>query len=296
MTRVFPLTEEAHALISVARTGQSLYIRVKASHEDIVPLFIVKFGRLGPQPRSPLLPRFLGLGLNCFILGVDLEGEFHVLDGVFVPVEHLGVAGQDVSCHLHRGCHILWATFEEATASPGEDCIPREDAPIDRSSHLVPLRNLVCRMLHGLCDPLSRLKKVEHVATGMAWRVEASDLDVVGFEDLFVLETLSGPRDVISGATQNLDVGEQLLHLCVALRVIPVLVRGQDMRWLHSYAHFIHELSDLLGLRDINQDTWLRRQISRHIVAQVPHIVQHVDHIDLHIYLSFSQIQSWIIL
>ena len=288
MPRVFPLTQEAHALIRIARTRQPLYIRVKAAHENVVPFFFVKFRGLGPKTRGPLLGSLLCFGLNCLVLGVDLEGEFHVLDGVFVAVEHFGVAGQDVSGNLHGGCHILGTTFKESTATPRENRITREHTPIHRSNHLVPLGNFVCGMLHTLGDPLSRLKQVEHMTTRVARCVKASDLDVVGFEDLFVLETLGGPRDLISGAAQNLDVWEQLLHLCVALRVIPVLVRGQNMRWLHSDSHLIHELSDLLRFRNINQDARLRRQITRHIVAQIPHIVQHVDHIHFHISFKFA--------
>ena len=144
MPRVFPLTQEAHALIRIARTRQPLYIRVKAAHENVVPFFFVEFCGLGPKTGGPLLGSFLGFGLNFLVLGVDLEGEFHVLYGVFVAVEHFGVAGQDVSGDLHGGCHILRTTFQESTATPRENGIPREHTPIDRSSHLITLCNFVC--------------------------------------------------------------------------------------------------------------------------------------------------------
>ena len=208
-----------------------------------------------------------------------------------MTVVHLGVAGELVSRDRHCVSHVLGTTLEEVAATSRKDRVAGKQQAIYGTSHLIALGDLISRMLHalhGLIHSLKRLKKVEHVATGVTWCVKASDLDTISLDDLFMLEACCGTWNIIGCTTENLNIREHLLHLHIALRVIVMLVSSQDMRRLHSDSHGIHELADFLRFCDINQDSRLCRQVSRHVVAEIPHVIKHVN--DVHFHLKNSNI------
>ena len=116
----------------------------------------------------------------------------------------------------------------------------------------------------------------------MARSVVARDLHVVDLQDLPVDQTLSRAGNVVFCASENLDSREQLSHLGVALRVIIVMVSREDMRRRDLDSKYPKELHYLLRLSDIDQNAWLRFQVSRDVVAKV--VSQHGDHVDFHIF------------
>lgn len=201
---------------------------------------------------------------------------------------HLGVARELVTSDSHGCGHVRGAAFEETTTATGENSIAREDAPVDGARDLVTLGHFTSLVLHFFIHALDWLKHVEHVPTSVTWRVQTAHLDIVGLEDLLVLNTLCRSWYVILSSSQNLDIGEHRLHFLISLRVIVMLVSCQNMRWWILHTHLFKKLSHFLRLSDINEDSWLRGQVPRDIVAEIPHISQHMNHINFH----FSTLSS----
>jgi len=201
-----------------------------------------------------------------------------------VSTVHLRVAGELVTSDSHGCGHVCGTAFEETTTATSENSIACEDTPVDRACDLVALGHFISLVLHVLVHTLARLKHVEHVSSSVAWRVQTAHLDIVGLEDLLVLHTLRCSWYVILSSTQDLDIREHLLHFLISLRVIVMLVSCQNMRRCDRHTHLVEELAHFLRFSDIYQDSWLRGQVPRDIVAEIPHISQHMNHIDLHFF------------
>jgi hypothetical protein len=125
------------------------------------------------------------------------------------------------------------------------------------------------------------------VTSGVAGSVIAGDLETIDLEDLFVGKLHIGALDVVQFPSKNRNARESSLHLVVSLRVIVMMVSGENVGWGHRDVHRLEEGCHLCRLCHVNQHTWLRVQVSCHIVTEV--VVQHGNDVNFdHIFYLFS--------
>ena len=82
------------------------------------------------------------------------------------------------------------------------------------------------------------------------------------------------------GATKDLDTREESLHLSISTRVIMVLVGRHDVRRLNCDVSLLQEAREFGRFTNVNNNTRLRVQVARHIVAEI--IREHRNDIDFH--------------
>ena len=207
--------------------------------------------------------------------------------------KHLGVGRESVPGKVHGSDHLSrWALEEESTAAV-EDSVTSEDGPVHLPRHLGTLRRHLYYVLHAFDGALLWLNEVAYGAAGVAGRMMARDLHIVNRDYISIrnalcrinhiaLVTITLSRLVVLSSAYDMDARIEASHLCIAQRVIIVLMSSKDDIWCNLDSVSRHEIDEFLWLSRVYDDAWGILQVTSDIVTQVHHVAHHRYHVYLH--------------